>query len=1134
MVKKYCSPVVSEEDGRKVFKECYRNLGSNLGFGDFESIFGSIKAKNNFHIEGLRIIRDWMYKNGLTSDQAFDNLAKNKDKMNLKQFEEATQRLFDFTSPEVEALFEVIDQNKDGLIDVDEWLETVYEDSSNPLQLLREIINSNGLDEDDLLFKMNIRIWDDPLDYPKFTKALKNLDSSLTDVQLRALAKPLKNSNNLVEVPTLVNNLIGKHYQTVDFRDKLYKKLYTEILDIQNGARKEKLTSLLVKYDSHNDGTIVAQDLQKVLAEVCPNIREGDLEKFTRFLEKDVRGRIDYTQFINKLEGVKEHNPFKILISRIKAFMKQNNQTTEMFMKRLVTGESQSGSNFHEEEGLTKERKVSVGFFAKFLKNKVSKKKSLEELTRYAELVDIDGDGFISIHDLNSCLGNLNNETFYKNNGATLIGTFKTILTERDQFFPKNPLTEKKALEVVEKIRNALVSKGISFRELFSRLDANNDEFLTFTEFSQNLEPIIKLSPYVKERLFALMDSNKIGMVDYECFLRVLKLTAVTLKRVKVEDNFNWEYEMVNKIKQWVIDEGITVEEAFKAFDRDFDGFINLKDLKWIIENIIKSGDTTTISGSQYERLFKLLDFNKVGHIQKCDLQRLIENDNPYLSTGKLRNSKFMVGTDTFDWKNNAIQQIGIELSKNTKFKSLKDCFTFASKGMGKIKYRDFKEFMEETHALKGFNLTEQLLQQLFSELDPHKKGFLSESDFEIAFSGFNWYDQLVVELETLVSCSFADVNSAYEYFLVTGKKKHIDKKSFEKGVNSLRGTKLKGNELKFLWRYFSDEAKEIPYDRFCNMFESLNFNGTSTLRKTGKSLHTTTLVSKTASSSKWSKDVMEKFRKIIKSSNMHLRKVFETFDEDGNGFISPLEFRHAVRTLNINLTAREIDEIIKVVDRNMDGLIDWKEFSAKFKTKENENLIETRARNKMAKLKEQMTLHMKNPQDAFELFDKSKTGRLTFANFNDLIKELARLSSEEAPPFGIIKDLFEEIDIRKDGEIDLKEWNQTFIQVQEGDNRFALKKLPQHLAEFEVNRDAKIISEAIRKNRRFLIEKFTEKSPDGVHVAFEDAKEIVRAIQRGKEIDDDQYKIIFKGAMRENDMVEFKLLGKDVKGKFR
>jgi hypothetical protein len=53
---------------------------------------------------------------------------------------------------------------------------------------------------------------------------------------------------------------------------------------------------------------------------------------------------------------------------------------------------------------------------------------------------------------------------------------------------------------------------------------------------------------------------------------------------------------------------------------------------------------------------------------------------------------------------------------------------------------------------LKGFNLTDQLMQQLFSELDPHKKGFLSESDWMLAFGGFNWFEQIIVELENLIA----------------------------------------------------------------------------------------------------------------------------------------------------------------------------------------------------------------------------------------------------------------------------------------------------------------------------------------------------------------------------------------------
>ncbi len=48
----------------------------------------------------------------------------------------------------------------------------------------------------------------------------------------------------------------------------------------------------------------------------------------------------------------------------------------------------------------------------------------------------------------------------------------------------------------------------------------------------------------------------------------------------RVEDNFNWEEQMISKIKQWLLTKGFTIEEAFKCFDQDFDGIVNKDDLK--------------------------------------------------------------------------------------------------------------------------------------------------------------------------------------------------------------------------------------------------------------------------------------------------------------------------------------------------------------------------------------------------------------------------------------------------------------------------------------------------------------------------------------------------------------------------
>ncbi len=53
-------------------------------------------------------------------------------------------------------------------------------------------------------------------------------------------------------------------------------------------------------------------------------------------------------------------------------------------------------------------------------------------------------------------------------------------------------------------------------------------------------------------------------------------------------------------------------------------------------------------------------------------------------------------------------------------------------------------------------------------------------------------------------------------------------------------------------------------------------------------------------------------------------------------------------------------------IDSNQDGKIDYQEFSAKFKTSELDVRLKERAKDKMARLKELMILHMTSPNDAF------------------------------------------------------------------------------------------------------------------------------------------------------------------------
>ena len=115
----------------------------------------------------------------------------------------------------------------------------------------------------------------------------------------------------------------------------------------------------------------------------------------------------------------------------------------QQLLKRLAVSESSHSGG----DG----RRVSVDYFATFLAQKIDKKREAGELRKYASMMDLDEDGFIDLHDLHTCLGNLSNERFYANDGAALRKQPADSGTK--QFFPMEKLDPERAKEVCKQIR---------------------------------------------------------------------------------------------------------------------------------------------------------------------------------------------------------------------------------------------------------------------------------------------------------------------------------------------------------------------------------------------------------------------------------------------------------------------------------------------------------------------------------------------------------------------------------------------------------------------------------------------------------------------------------------------------------
>lgn len=90
------------------------------------------------------------------------------------------------------------------------------------------------------------------------------------------------------------------------------------------------------------------------------------------------------------------------------------------------------------------------------------------------------------------------------------------------------------------------------------------------------------------------------------------------------EDDFDWELEILFKIRNWCKRENLTVEDAFRTFDKDFDGEISKGDIKLFIIDILKVEDKL-ITEARLNRLFKLMDQFKRGRITLMDFRRFLE-----------------------------------------------------------------------------------------------------------------------------------------------------------------------------------------------------------------------------------------------------------------------------------------------------------------------------------------------------------------------------------------------------------------------------------------------------------------------------------------------------------------------------
>lgn len=172
---------------------------------------------------------------------------------------------------------------------------------------------------------------------------------------------------------------------------------------------------------------------------------------------------------------------------------------------------------------------------------------------------------------------------------------------------------------------------------------------------------------------------------------------------------------------------------------------------------------------------------------------------------------------------------------------------------------------------------------------------------------------------------------------------------------------------------------------------------------------------------------MIKETKEILRASPLTLEEAFRKADEAKQGLLTNLEFKKVFRSLGIALTSKEIDMLLNYCDFKPDKLINWPAFIRIFKLDRLQEGLWERARDKLRLLSDRLYDYMVSPNDAFRKYNDSRTSFMTFEQFHLLMADLSRQSRDPLPSHAVIRGLFDEIDVRRDGKIDHQEMIETF-----------------------------------------------------------------------------------------------------------
>ena len=977
---------------------------------------------------------------------------------------------YDFSIPEINSIFSFIDSKKDGFIDRIEFINAI-KNVPHPVSTFINFIKNNGITMSDIAYKMGYDLYNQPLNEClnsklnklSFQTKIKALNEKFDNDYIYGLFNFISEGKNEIELRKFFDSINYNNDDSYKDLSQIKDDIINMILDVvPKCISYSELKNNFIKYDKPLKGEISLEPFLSIMRKFCgQRIKQQDILHFLRIYKLlDIKNIVKYSKLLMIIYiDCKDDLWLKSLEAFRNFLTKECSKDLFVFIVKI--------NNLCN--NISIKRTVDVDRMQRFIRDRIGQEVDINTILKF----DYNGDGIISMDDLKNIILKYVDKNYFETK-ESLEENYK--MNERK----KHKLINKKIYLELKKVMN---KQNITVDNLFFLLDKNKDNLLDFDEFKTQIPLLMNITEDKNlEIFFNYLDEYKTKKIDINTFRNKFKILNNEMLKNHENDyvgNSTIENLLLEEFKKWLkVNKNLCDTELFPILDHDHDGIISIKDIKYFANKILFM-PVNELNDTKILHFIVALSLTNSNYLVLADIQNVVENlkkdktkeyeNNIYTYCNEGINEK----NKDINWILDVINRIGIFINEiyDNDIKRFYDTYNttnFRNLGQG-LSFDNFTNFLDKNYQILEQYHIDKVQQKILFKYISQNTDYITLAMLQKIFcdNKYNFYQKMHQEIKKFLKENYPTSEDAFKFFHsvktlnqetptsndINSKNIFITKNEFFKGINKMFPNKYRNETLENYFNKLYNKNKDVNIIKFSEFnyiyYSDFKFDNEfiKSLKKDSKIL-TTRIMPQTSFSSflspfevekhekfetPYDLDPLLKAKKLILSSKIDFKKEFlKIIKESNNGMANQFEFRNIVKKLDIGLTNIEIEDIIHKSGMGSDGKINLVDFY-NYIIDENRNMVFSKKHvlEQLKEIKQLIYKYYTNPRLAFELNDSDVKGKIDFDVFKKIIYDLYKRELKVSPSYSVLKYVYDYIDIRKDGLIDLNEWNQIFSRAE-------------------------------------------------------------------------------------------------------